>query len=81
MSNERSALPKLNIGLPNECCMLAREDNKITITKVEENLMNPSHLQTYKMCLQGSHFQVTQIVYKVEGAIREGILDLILKMP
>lgn len=33
------------------------------------------------MCLQGSHFQVTQIVYKVEGAIREGILDLILKMP
>ena len=37
MSNERSALPKLNIGLPNECCMLAREDNKITITKVEEN--------------------------------------------
>lgn len=40
MSNERSALPKLNIGLPNECCMLAREDNKITITKVEENLMN-----------------------------------------
>lgn len=81
MSNERSALPKLNIGLPNECCMLARGDNKITITKVEENLMNPSHLQTYKMCLQGSHFQVTQILYKVEGTIREGILDLILKMP